>query len=135
MVGGEDCQINVAAFLQCLTLDKFRHTLCLFIPCGRADRLLYVKQIKAFCPSVQTIVHSKWLMMNEYFEEIQEGPSHFQVHRMYRHDKEFIPGTNVWIRWCWDGKYELVSKSKFVRPTFLPSCARVRTDFLRFWIV
>jgi hypothetical protein len=33
---------------------------------------LFVNDIKQACPSVQTIVHSKWLMVNGRMEEIQE---------------------------------------------------------------
>ena len=48
------------------------------------------------------------------------------------HDKENIPGTNVWIKWDWDGKYELVSESKFVCPICVRPCARDQTDFWRY---
>jgi hypothetical protein len=51
-------------------------------------------------------------------EEVLDGNSCHMVYRMYSHDKEYIPGTNEWIKWDWDGKYELVSESKFL-PTFI----------------
>jgi hypothetical protein len=34
---------------------------------------LFVNDIKQACPSVQTIVHTKWLMINGSIKEIQEG--------------------------------------------------------------
>ncbi len=58
---------------------------------------LFVNDIKQACPSVQTIVHSKWLMMNGSREEIQEGEGWHPCYRVYRHDMPFTEGTNVWF--------------------------------------
>ncbi len=45
-----------------------------------------MNDIKRVCPSVQTIVHSKWLMMYGSMEEIQEGEGRHPCYRVYRHD-------------------------------------------------
>jgi hypothetical protein len=55
---------------------------------------LFVNDIKQACPSVQTIVHSKWLMINGTMEEIQEGEGQHHCYRVYRHDMPFTEGTN-----------------------------------------
>ncbi len=54
-----------------------------------------MNDIKQACPSVQTIVHSKWLMVNGRMEEIQEGEGHHQCYSMYRHDMDCTVGKNV----------------------------------------
>jgi hypothetical protein len=69
--------------------------------------------------SVQTIVHSKWLMINGSMEEIQEGEGWHPCYRVYRHDMPFTEGTNVWVQFDWDKKCKLVLESLFVAPAFL----------------
>jgi hypothetical protein len=91
-----------------------------------------VNDIKRVCPSVQTIFHSKWLMMNGSMEEIQEGEGRHPCYRIYRHDMSFTEGTNVWVQFEWDKKFKLVSESLFVAPTFLQKWNRIRTSFLRY---
>ena len=82
--------------------------------------------------SVQTIVHSKWLMINGSMEEIQEGEGRHPCYRVYRHDMPFTEGTNVWVQFDWDKKCKLVSESLFVAPAFLRQWNRIRTSFLRY---
>jgi hypothetical protein len=67
-----------------------------------------MNEIKQACPSVQTIVHSKWLMINGLMEEIQEGEGWHPCYRVYRYDKPFTKGTNVWVKFDWDKKCKLV---------------------------
>jgi hypothetical protein len=63
MDGGGERRLNVSAFLRLLQLEHFRNKQEIFIPCGKTKGL-FVNDIKRACPSVQTIVHCKWLMMN-----------------------------------------------------------------------
>jgi hypothetical protein len=63
MDGGAERRLNVGAFLRFLQSEHFRNVQCIFIPCGKT-KSLFVNDIKRACPSVQTIVHSKWLMIN-----------------------------------------------------------------------
>jgi hypothetical protein len=72
MDGGEEHRLNVAAFLRFLQSEHFRNVQWIFIPCGKTKGL-FVNEIKQAFPSVQTIVHSKWLMINGLMEKIQEG--------------------------------------------------------------
>jgi hypothetical protein len=70
--GGVEYRLNVGAFMRFLELEHFKIVQCIFILCGKTKGL-FVNDIKQACPSVQTIVHSKWLMINGSMEEIQEG--------------------------------------------------------------
>jgi hypothetical protein len=72
--GGGECRLNVSAFLCLMQLEHFRNVQAIFIACEKTKGL-FVNDIKRACPSVQTIVHSKWLVMNGSMsmEEIQEG--------------------------------------------------------------
>ena len=72
MDSGEHCKLNVDGFLRYLWLEKFLHMQCIFISCVRTKGLL-VSDIRQVCPSVQIIVHSKWLMINGLLEEVNEG--------------------------------------------------------------
>ncbi len=73
MDGGAERRLNVGAFLCYLQSKHFRNVQCIFIPpCKRTEGLL-VNDLKQACPNFQTIVHSKWLMVNGRMEEIQEG--------------------------------------------------------------
>ncbi len=62
MDGGVERRLNVGAFLHFLQSEHFRNVQYIFIPCGKIKGL-FVNDIKQACPSVQTIVHSKWLMI------------------------------------------------------------------------
>jgi hypothetical protein len=75
MDGGAEHRLNIGAFLHFLQSEHFRNVQCIFIPCRKTKRL-FVNDIKQVCPSVQTIVHRKWLMINGSMEEIQEGEGH-----------------------------------------------------------
>jgi hypothetical protein len=131
MDGGAERRLNVGAFLCFLQSKHFRNVQCIFIPCGKTKGL-FVNDIKQVCPSVQTIIHSKWLMINGSIEEIQEGEGRHPCYRVYRHDMPFTEGTNVWVNFDWDKKCKLVSESLFVAPAFLRRWNRIRTSFLRY---
>ncbi len=131
MDGGGKHRLNVSAFLCLLQSEHFRNVQAIFIPCGKTKGL-FVNDIKQACPSVQTIVHSKWLMMNGSMEEIQEGKGRHPKNRVYRHDTPFTEGTNVWVQFEWDKNFKLVSESLFVAPAFLRKRNRIRTSFLRY---
>ena len=96
MDGGAERRLNVSAFLHFLQSEHFRNVQCIFIPC-RKTKGLFVNDIKQACPSVQTIVHSKWLMINGSMEKIQEGEGWHPCYRVYRHDIPYTEGTNVWV--------------------------------------
>jgi hypothetical protein len=98
MDGGAERRLNVGAFLRFLQSEHFRNVQCIFIPC-RKTKSLFVNDIKQACPSVQTIVRSKWLMINGSMEEMQEGEGQHPCYRVYRHDMPFTEGTNVWVQY------------------------------------
>jgi hypothetical protein len=131
MDGGAERRLKVAAFLRFLQSEHFRNVQCIFIPCRKLKRL-FVNEIKQACPSVQTIVYSKWLMINGLIEEIQEGEGRHPYYRVYRHDKPFTEGTNVWVQFDWDKKCKLVLESLFVAPAFLRQWNWMRTSFFRY---
>jgi hypothetical protein len=131
MDGGEYRKLNVPAFLSYLESEKFYHVQCIYIPCGKAKGL-YVDEIRNVCPNVLTIVHSNWLMFNGRVEEVMEGTTRHQCYRVYRHDKDFTEGVNVWVKWIWDKKYKFVAESQFVTPSSHPRRSRMRTSFLRY---
>jgi hypothetical protein len=128
MDGGAEGRLNVGAFLYFLQSKHFRNVQCIFIPCGKTNGL-FVNDIKQACPSVQTIVHSKWLMINGSMKEIQEGEGWHPCYRVYRHDMPFTEGTNVWVKFDWDKKCKLVLESLLVAPVFLQQKNRIRTSF------
>jgi hypothetical protein len=88
MDGRAERRLNVGAFLRYLQSEHFRNVQCIFIPC-RKTKGLFVNDIKQATPSVQTIVHIKWLMVNGRMGEMQEGGGHHQCYRVYRHDMDF----------------------------------------------
>jgi hypothetical protein len=82
MNGGAESRLNVGAFLHFLQSEHSRNVQCIIFLCGKTKELL-VNDIKQACPSVQTIVHSKWLVTGS-MEGIQEGEGHHQCYRVYR---------------------------------------------------
>jgi hypothetical protein len=94
MDGGAERRLNIGAFLCFLQSEHFRNVQCIFIP-RRKTKRLFVNDIKQACPSVQTSVYSKWLMINGSMEEIQGGEVWHPCYRVYRHDMPFTEGTNV----------------------------------------
>jgi hypothetical protein len=118
MDGGAEHRLNLGAFLHFLQLEHFRNVQCIFIP-YRKTKGSFMNDIKQECPSVKTIVHSKWLMINGSMEEIQEGEGRHPCYRVYRHDMPFTEGTNVWVQFDRDKKCKLVLESLFVTPAFL----------------
>jgi hypothetical protein len=101
MDGGAEHRLNIGSFLRFLQSEHFRNVQCIFILC-RKTKGLFVNDIKQACPSVRTVVHSKWLMANGSMEEIQEGEGRHPCYRVYRHDMRFTEGTNVWVQFDWD---------------------------------
>jgi hypothetical protein len=79
MKGGADWKLNVPDFFACLTCPIFQNAECIYIPCGKADRL-YVNDIQQVCPSVRRIFHNKRLMITGIEEVVAEGSGH---HNMY----------------------------------------------------
>ncbi len=71
-------------------------------------------------------------MINGLMEEIQEGEGQHPCYRVYRHDKPFKEGTNVWVKFDWEKKCKLVSELLFVQPVFLRQWNRMRTSFFRY---
>jgi hypothetical protein len=126
--GGAERRLNVGAFLQFLQSEHFKNVQYIFIRCGKTKGL-FVNEIKQACPSVQNIVHSKWLMINGLMEEIQEGEGWHPCYRVYRHDIPFTEGTNVWVKFNWDKKFKLASELLFVQSAFLRQWNRMRTSF------
>jgi hypothetical protein len=116
--GRVERRLIIGAFLRSLQLEHFRNVQSIFIPC-RKIKGLFVNDIKQACASVQTIVLSKWLMINVTIEEIQEGEGGHHCYRVYRHDMPFTEGTNIWVEFNWDKKCKLVLESLFVAPAFL----------------
>jgi hypothetical protein len=78
-----------------------------FSSCTEKTKGLFLNDIKQACPSVQTIAHSKWLMINESMEEVQEGEGWHLCYRVYRHDMPFTEGTNAWVQFDWDNSANL----------------------------
>jgi hypothetical protein len=103
MDGGVEHRLNVGAFLRFLQLEHIINVQCIFIRC-RKIKGLFVNDIKRACPSVQTIVHSKWLMIHGSMEEIPEGEGWHPCYRVYKHAMPFTEGTNVWVQFDWDKK-------------------------------
>jgi hypothetical protein len=128
MDSGVERRLNVGAFLRFLQSEHFRNVQCIFIPCGKTKGLL-VNDIKQACPSVQTIVHSKWLMINGMMEEIQEGEGQHHCYRVYMHGMPFKEGVNVWVKFNWYKKCKLFSESLFVAPAFLRQRNQMKTSF------
>jgi hypothetical protein len=131
MDGGVERRLNIGAFLRFLQSEHFRNVQCIFIPC-RKTKGLFLNDVKGACPSVQTIVHSKWLMNNGSMEEIQERERWHPCYRVYRHDMPFTKGTNVWVKFDWDKKCKLVLESLFVAPAFLGQWNQIRTSFFSY---
>jgi hypothetical protein len=95
MDGGVERRLIIDAFLRFLQSEHFRNVQCIFIPGGKTKGL-FVNDIKQACPSVQTIVHSKWLMINGSMEEIHEGEGQHPCYRVYRHDMPFLQRVQMY---------------------------------------
>jgi hypothetical protein len=63
MDGGAERRLNIGGFLRFLQSEHFINVQCIFLHCGKTKGL-FMNEIKRACPSVQTIAHSKWLMIN-----------------------------------------------------------------------
>jgi hypothetical protein len=86
-------------------------------------------EVKAKCPRMRELIHSKWLMMTGITEFVEEGQSRHLCNRMYKHDHPNIDGVNAWVRWLWDRKYKLVMESQFVRGNTTLQRSRTQTTF------
>ncbi len=99
---GAERRLNVGAFLHFLQSEHFRNVQRIFIPCRKTKGML-VNDIEQACPSAQTIVHSKRLMINGSMGEIQEGEGWHPCYRVYRHDMPFTEGCHR--PWPYGGKH------------------------------
>ncbi len=88
--------MNVPGFLSYLDQEKFRLAETIYVPCAKADKLLYC-DVEAKCPQMRELIHGQWLMMNGNTELVEEGQSHHPCYRMYKHDHSNIDGVNAWI--------------------------------------
>jgi hypothetical protein len=109
MDGEAESRLNISAFLHYLQSKHFTNVQCIFIPCVKTKGL-FVNDIKQACPSVQTIFHSKCLMVYGRMEEMQEGEGCHQCYQVYWHDMPFTEGKNVLVQFTWDKKCKLVSE-------------------------
>ena len=130
MEGGDGRKLNVSGFLSYLDQEKFRLAETIYVPCGKADKLFYC-DVKAKCPRMRLLIHRQWLMMNGNTEFVVEGQSNHPCYRMYKHDRPYIDGVNVWIRWLWDRKYKLVFEREFGTNDTTRKRMRTKTTFYR----
>ena len=63
MEGGGVRKLNVTGFLSFLDQEKFRLAETIYVPCTKAEKLLYC-EVKAECPRMRELIHGLWLMMN-----------------------------------------------------------------------
>jgi hypothetical protein len=56
MEGGGGRKLNVPGFLSYLDQEKFRLAETIYIPCAKADKLLYC-DVKAKCPQMRELIH------------------------------------------------------------------------------
>jgi hypothetical protein len=96
MEEGDGRKLNVSGFLSYLDQEKFQLAETIYVPCGKADKLLYC-EVKARCPRMRLLIHRQWLMMNGNTKFVVEGQSNHPCYRMYKHDCPYIDGVNVWI--------------------------------------
>ena len=57
-------------------------------------------------------------MVNGNVEYVVEGQGRHQCYRVYKHDKEFMEGETVWIKYTVgmeDGKYEKAQEQQLVQ--------------------
>ncbi len=130
MEGGDGRKLNVSEFLSYLDQEKFQLAKTIYVPCGKADKLLYC-DVKAKCPRMRLLIHRQCLMMNGNTKFVVEGQSNHPCYRMYKHDCPYIDGINVWIRWLWDRKYKLVLERQFGTDNTLCKRMRTKTTFYR----
>ncbi len=69
-VGGR--KLNVPGFLSYSDQEKFRLAETIYVPCAKADKLLYC-DVKVKCPRMRELIHGQWLMMNGNTEFVEEG--------------------------------------------------------------
>jgi hypothetical protein len=54
--------------------------------------------MKAKCPRMRELIHSKWLVMTGIITKfVEEGQSRHPWYRMYKHDHPNIDGVNAWV--------------------------------------
>jgi hypothetical protein len=79
-----------------LDQEKFRLAETIYVPCTKAEKLLYC-EVKAECPRMRELIHGKWLMMNVSTEFVEEGQNYHPCYRMYKHEYSNIDGVNTWV--------------------------------------
>ena len=122
-------KLNVSGFLSYLKEEEwFRSAETTHVPCGRASKLLY-RDVKVICPAMKKLIHKTWLMVNGNVEYAVEGKSSHPCYRMYRHDKKYIEGEPIWIRYHLDRQYKIESEEDM---ELLPNKQQsIRSDFYR----
>jgi hypothetical protein len=132
-LGFSERKLNVYGFLSYLAEDdRFRSATTIYVPCGKAERLLY-RDVKARCRAMTKLIHRSWLMVNGDVEYGREGQGRHQCYCVYKHDKEYIEGETTWIKYAWDGKYEKVHEQQLVQlEQLVPRRRRTKpTNFYR----
>jgi hypothetical protein len=128
MQGGCHRKLNTDAFMLKLTEERFQNAETIYVPCGKAVDL-YVNDVRRRCPLMKTLVHRKWLSVDQGYEFVQQGASNLQCRRMYKHDKPNQHGM-AWVKWEWDKKFEQVYECQFQsRDTVRMQRLRRQTNF------
>ncbi len=52
---------------------------------------------------------------NGNLEYVLEGQGKHPCYRVYKHDKEYIPGETAWIKYSWNGKYKKVQEEHLMQ--------------------
>ena len=87
-----DTQIFTSLFRDKLSLQGAR----IYVPSMKSDKLLYC-EVKAKCPRMRELIHSKWLVMTGITELVEESQSRHPCYHMYKHDHPNIDGVNAWV--------------------------------------
>jgi hypothetical protein len=81
-LGFSDRKLNVDGFLSYLAEDdRFRSATTVYVPCGKAKRLLY-RDVNSRCPVMTKLIHRTWLMVNGNVEYVMEGQGRHQCYRV-----------------------------------------------------
>ena len=113
-----------------MTEERFQNAETIYVPCGKAVDL-YVNDVRQRCPLMKTLVHSKWLKVDQGFDFVQHRASNLQCQRMYKHDKPNQHGM-AWVKWEWDKKFKQVYECQFLcRDTVGMQRLRKQTNFYR----
>ena len=69
--------------------DRFRSATTIYVPCGKAERLLY-RDVKARCPAMMKLIPRTWLMVNDIYVREDQGR-----HKCYC----VFKGETAWIKY------------------------------------